>query len=104
MAFLKKQRIKGHDLALINVAGLADRPTGALRICIGACAVTPVLLSDLDSLYKDTKDTEKLAERVAELSERAISPIDDVRCSKEYRKDMVRVFVKRLVRQICSGG
>lgn len=104
MAFLKKQRIKGHDLALINMAGLAYRPTGALRICIGACAVTPVLLSDLDSLYKDTNDTEKLAERVAELSGRAISPIDDVRCSKEYRKDMVRVFVKRLVRQICSGG
>jgi len=104
MAFLKKQRIKGHDLALINMAGLADRQTGALRICIGACAVTPVLLSDLGSLYKDAKDVEKLAERVAELSGSAISPIDDVRCSKEYREDMVRVFVKRLVRQICSGG
>jgi len=27
MAFLKKQRIKGHDLALVNMAGLADRQT-----------------------------------------------------------------------------
>lgn len=107
-AFLKKQRIKGHDLALINVAGLADKQAGIFRICVGACAATPVLLADTDSLYKDLKDVEgsaeRLAERLAELSDRAIFPIDDVRSSKEYRRDMVRVFIKRLVGKICSGG
>jgi CO/xanthine dehydrogenase FAD-binding subunit len=104
MAFEKKQRVKGHDLALINVAGLADRKRGVLRICIGACAVTPVLLEGTDTLYKKTNDPETLSEKVAELARRAISPIDDVRCSKEYRMDMVAVFVKRVVRRICSGG
>lgn len=104
MAFEKKQRIKGHDLALINVAGLANRQRGILRICIGACAITPVLLEDTDTLYKKTKDPERLSEKVAELAGLAISPIDDLRCSKEYRMDMVAVFVKRVVRRICSGG
>ncbi len=103
-AFLKKQRIRGHDLALINVAGLADGQAEVLRICIGACAVTPVLAAETDSLFKKTKDVEKLAEEAAELAVRTVSPIDDLRASQEYRRDMVRVFVKRLVRRICSGG
>jgi carbon-monoxide dehydrogenase medium subunit len=104
MGFLKKQRIRGHDLALINAAGLADRQAGTLKICIGACAVTPVLIPNTDSLFREIKDLEELAESLAELAEKSISPIDDVRASKEYRKDMVKVFVKRLTRKICSGG
>ena len=102
MAFLKKQRVKGHDLALINVAGLADKKAGRLRICVGACAAAPLLLKGTDRLYEDIKDVDRLAENVADLALRTISPIDDVRASKEYRSDMVRVYVKRIVKKICS--
>ena len=102
MVFLKKQRIKGHDLALINVAGLADKQSGSLRICVGACAVKPLLLEGLDQAFQETKGVEQLAEQVARLALQAISPIDDVRSSKEYRMDMVEVLVKRVVRQICD--
>ncbi len=101
-AFMKKQRIKGHDLALVNLAGLADAEAGKLRICIGSCASTPLLLKGTDQLFKETKNTEKLAERAADLAVHSISPIDDVRSSGEYRKDMVKVFVKRLIHRICS--
>jgi carbon-monoxide dehydrogenase medium subunit len=101
MAFLKKQRIKGHDLSLVNVAGLAATQSATLRICIGACAETPILL-EADQLYKETHDIEKLGEQVADLALSSISPIDDVRASAEYRRDMVRVFVRRIVREICS--
>jgi carbon-monoxide dehydrogenase medium subunit len=104
MAFVKKQRVRGHDLALVNAAGLADRRSGTLRICIGACAETPVPIPDTDSPYREINDPKDLAEQVARLCEQAISPIDDLRASKEYRKDMVRVLAKRLVLQICSGG
>jgi carbon-monoxide dehydrogenase medium subunit len=103
MGFLKKQRIKGHDLALINAAGLADKQRGILKICIGACAITPVLIPNTDSLFRDIEDLEELAERLAKLAEKFVAPIDDVRASREYRKDMVKVFVKRLTRKICSG-
>ncbi len=102
MAFLKKQRVRGHDLAVINVAGFADRESGRLCICVGACAETPVLLTGTDELYSATGDKRKLSEKVSELSAESISPIDDVRASAEYRRDMVRVYVKRLVEHICS--
>ncbi len=102
MAFLKKQRVKGHDLASINVAGLADPERGALRICIGAGAATPLLLEGTDGLYGKTKDPGVLADQVAELAAGTIRPISDVRASEEYRRDMVAVFVKRLVKIICA--
>jgi carbon-monoxide dehydrogenase medium subunit len=102
MAFLKKQRIKGHDLSVVNVAGLAEAQSGTLRLCVGACAETPVLLEGTDQLYREAKDMEKLGDRVADHAVSSISPIDDVRASAAYRRDIVRVFVKRIVKQICS--
>ncbi len=101
-AFMKKQRIKGHDLASVNVAGLADKASGTLKICVGACAPTPILLAGTDQLFSKVKGLEDLADQVAELALDSISPIDDVRSSAEYRRDMVAVLVKRIVRLICS--
>jgi CO/xanthine dehydrogenase FAD-binding subunit len=102
MGYMKKQRIKGHDLAVVNVAGLADPGSGTLRICVGACAETPLLLEGMDQLYKEVNDIDKLAEEVSELAVSSISPIDDVRATAEYRSDMARVYVKRIVKRICS--
>lgn len=102
MGFLKRQRIKGHDLAIVNVAGLADPESGTLRVCVGACAKTPLLIEGTDQLYKKSTDTDKLGKEVAELAVSAISPIDDVRATAEYRSDMARVYVKRIVKKICS--
>jgi CO/xanthine dehydrogenase FAD-binding subunit len=101
-AFMKKQRIKGHDLASVNVAGLADKAAGTLRICIGACAPTPVLLVGTDELYRMAMGIEALADQAAALALKSIAPIDDVRSSAEYRRDMAQVLVKRIVRVICS--
>jgi len=101
-AFMKKQRIKGHDLASVNVAGLADKAAGTLRICVGACAPTPVLLEGTDELYRKARGIEALADQVAALALGSTAPIDDVRSSAEYRRDIVQVLVKRIVRVICS--
>ena len=102
MAFFKKQRIKGHDLAAVNMAGLAHSGSGTLRISIGACGVTPILLKGTDELYRENRDVEKLAEKVAALAVNSIKPIDDLRATAEYRWDMAAVLAKRLIRKICA--
>lgn len=102
MLFLKKQRIRGHDLAIINVAGIAHPDSKMLRICIGACGETPVIIPDTDELYRSVKDPRKLVEEASRLALETISPIDDVRASAEYRRDMAGVYVRRLVEQLCS--
>ena len=100
---MKKQRVRGHDLALINAAGLADPKANTLRVCVGACAVRPVLLEGTDDLYSKEKNPDKLAEQVAELAATSVSPIDDVRSSAEYRRDLVRVYARRIVKQVCAA-
>jgi CO/xanthine dehydrogenase FAD-binding subunit len=85
--YLKLKRIRGHDLGIITVALL--RNDRVLRFAVGSAAPTPILLRDFAA-------STPVDEIVAEAQAR-ISPIDDVRCTKEYRAHMVGVFVRRLL-------
>jgi len=102
MAFLKKQRIKGHDLATINIAGVSSRDDGVLRICIGACSETPLLLEGTDKVFQNESNVEKLIQKISAIAMSSITPIDDVRSSAEYRRDMIEVYLRRLLNIICS--
>lgn len=88
--FRKRQRIRGHDLALVNAALLHDPQRKRLRLAIGSCSPAPIVLQ-LDDLI-GSLDAEEAARRAME----AIAPINDVRASAEYRTDMTGVLVRRL--------
>ncbi|MFZ2960991.1 MAG: xanthine dehydrogenase family protein subunit M [Candidatus Ozemobacteraceae bacterium] len=86
----KLKRIKGHDLALASVAMV--KKGDLLRIALGSCAPTPVVLPDL------TAKTPLAA--IIELAKKTIHPIDDVRASKEYRTAMAMTFIERLLERM----
>lgn len=86
----KLKRIKGHDLGIVGVAAWAGG--GELRLGISSCAPTPLLV---DGLSVDTP-----VEEVVSAAQAAISPIADVRCSREYRSHMVGVFVRRALEEV----
>jgi CO/xanthine dehydrogenase FAD-binding subunit len=100
-AFLKKQRIRGHDLAILNMAGYLDRETGLLRVAIGSCAPTPILLPAPRSSLDGPADT--LVDELSTAAQEAISPIDDLRASAGYRRALVPVFVRRLIESLYEG-
>ncbi len=54
-AFRKQQRIRGHDLAVVNVAGAFSAQDGTVTLAIGSCAPTPVVLDPIpvDSSSRD---------------------------------------------------
>jgi CO/xanthine dehydrogenase FAD-binding subunit len=89
-SYRKLKRIKGHDLGIVGVAALSK--DGALRLGISSCAPTPLLVEGLSVLDS--------ADDVAAAAQAAISPISDVRCSKEYRTHMVGVYVRRALREV----
>lgn len=100
-AFLKQQRIRGHDLAVINVAGSYAVDTSTVRVAVGSCAPTPVLLEPIDASADSLEPT---AHHIIELAERATSPISDVRASSAYRLAVLPVLLRRLLDRLLDGG
>lgn len=100
-AFLKQQRIRGHDLAVVNVAASLSPGRNALRVAVGSCAPTPVLLDPVDA-SADSLDA--LVERVVALAESATSPISDVRASAAYRRAVLPVLIRRSIESLFKTG
>jgi CO/xanthine dehydrogenase FAD-binding subunit len=89
-SYRKLKRINGHDLGIVGVALM--KKEGLMRLGISSSAPTPVLVDGLKE-----GDPE---EAVVAAARAAISPIGDLRCSKEYREFMVETFVRRLLREV----
>jgi CO/xanthine dehydrogenase FAD-binding subunit len=100
-AFLKQQRIRGHDLAVINVAGSYAPNANTLKVAVGSCAPTPVLLEPIDARGNSF---ESLVDHVIKLAERATSPISDVRASAAYRRAVLPVLLRRLLDRLLDEG
>ena len=91
--YRKLKRIKGHDLGVVAVAMIRSNDT--LRTAISSAAPTPVLLEEFPA--------SAATDMVQAAALKAISPIDDVRCTREYREFMVGVFIRRLIEELTSG-
>lgn len=101
-AFAKIKRTRGADLALVNAAAVYDPAAGTLRAAIGACAARPVLAPALSGV-SETGDPRDAGERLAALADAQIRPIDDVRASAEYRRDMTALLCRRLAVRLLGG-
>ncbi len=86
-SYLKLKRIAGHDLGVVGV--LMVRLNGELRFGVSSAAPTPVLVKTVG--LKD--DPAEAVEKVLS----AVSPISDVRGTREYRMHMIGVYVRRLL-------
>jgi carbon-monoxide dehydrogenase medium subunit len=95
-AFRKRQRVRGHDLATVNVAGALDDRKG-LRLGLGAVAPRPLLV--------EISNGSSLAESDSIVSRAlgAISPVDDVRSSAVYRSHMTRLLVNEILGGLRDG-
>ncbi len=90
--YRKLKRIKGHDLGVVAVALIKTK--GKARVAISSAAPTPVLLPEFAA--------DALAAEIQESAQAAISPIDDVRCTSEYRRFMVDVYIRRLMEEVSA--
>ena len=94
--FRKRQRVRGHDLAVVNVAACAGSGVGTLRVAVGACAPTPLVFGLDDLLPARGAWLDAAWARVAA----ALRPISDNRGSAEYRMDMARLFVTTMLAEL----
>ncbi|GFN24098.1 FAD binding domain-containing protein [Thermanaeromonas sp. C210] len=92
--YLKKSRIKGHDLAQVGVAGFLSQE-GDLRLALGAMAPTPVLARGLDIYRREDLQQEEKAQAIIEQVMAQVDPISDQRASREYRLAMARYLLRQ---------
>lgn len=101
-AYIKHAVRKAMDLAIIGVAvkiKVEDGICKDAKIALGAVATTPIRAPKAEEALIGTALTEEDIVKASEEAMNACSPISDIRASKEYRKDMIRVFTKRAIKQ-----
>ena len=101
--FLKLGRRTTHVLSIVNVA-LAIELDGDLvkdvKLALGSVAPTPVRGRSVEEALKGKAITRELAMGASALVVKDISPISDVRASKEYRIDMSKVLTFRAIKGV----
>ena len=95
--YLKQGRRKDVDLATVGVAVVCIRDE--IRIALGAVAPIPVRVFKTEELLKGKIIDEPLLEETARSALAEVSPISDIRSSKEYRKEIVKVLIRRAILQ-----
>ncbi len=93
--YLRKSRIKGHDLCNVGLA-LRLTPEKKLLMAIAAVATTPLRLTELEKAVEGKELTPELADWIAEEIKKYMNPRpNSVRSSAEYRYHIAGVLVKR---------
>jgi carbon-monoxide dehydrogenase medium subunit len=102
-AYLKLGRNKLSDLCIVGVTvlGYPDPrlPSGyRFRLALASVAPVPLLVPDVETCLANQTITPEALQEAARLTAEACSPIDDVRSSARYRKEMVKnLSLKALV-------
>jgi carbon-monoxide dehydrogenase medium subunit len=93
-SYQKLGRYAGEDLAQ---AGVGIMVTQNLHYRIAYCAVGPVpkRSESIESFLEGKKLTPELIQKAGEMSGKEISPITDIRATKEYRSHMIGVMLER---------
>ncbi len=108
-SFQRIGRRKGFTLSVVNAAVYVERAGDKVkeaRIALGSVAPTPIRAPKVEAKLKGKQMSDNLIEEAAAGSVETAKPIDDIRGTAEYRKDMVGVLVKRAMREawLRAGG
>jgi len=112
--FIKLGLRRAQAISIVNVAivlkfqGKIDGNISGLiiekaRITLGAVAPTIIHAEQAERYLTGSQLDEETIETAARMTEKIATPIDDVRASKDYRREMVRVCTLRALRAISSG-
>lgn len=95
--FVKLGRYKGEDLAQANVAVLA-LSNNRYRVAFGSVAPVPIRAKKIEKILNGSLLDDDLLRTAKELIPEEISPITDIRASKEYRMHMCKVMFERAIK------
>ena len=104
--FLRKGRVH-MDLAIASIAALVEIDGStcvSARIAAGAVAPVPRRLARAEAVIGGSDVGAKARTLAGMEARREVSPISDLRASKEYRRRLTGVFVERALAQLAPEG
>lgn len=106
--YLKYTSRSAEDRPCVGVAAVADLTRGGrvrdLRVAVGAAVETPQRLPEVESDARGRVLNDALVDEVAEAYAHTLDPLEDMRGSAWYRRQMIRVFVRRALVQVRDGA
>jgi len=102
--YIKLGRRRAMEIAIAGVAvwvlpEISEQRVKEIRIALSSAGPVPFRAYEAESRLKGERIEEKAIEEAAEIAARLSRPITDVRGTKEYRTEMVRVLTKRAILQ-----
>jgi aerobic carbon-monoxide dehydrogenase medium subunit len=95
------------DYATVSVAAAlrvgADSACEELRLALGGAATTPVRARTVEAALRGQRLTAELIAEAASLVRDEVDPLDDLRGSAAYKREMARVWTKRALQELLSS-
>lgn len=104
-AFAKLGPRKAADIAVINMAislSFNGNKCEKARIALGSVAPTPLRAKEAEEMLTGSESSSLDIDKIAFLIASAAKPIDDIRGSANYRKDMLEATAKELLADLCK--
>ena len=102
--YLKSSPRGSIDLAIVGVATVAtfasDGTCRGIKISLGAVAPTPMRAKKAEHLLQGEILDDALIASAAQIAADESRPVDDVRASAGYRREMVKVFTRRALKAV----
>jgi carbon-monoxide dehydrogenase medium subunit len=103
-AYHKYTSISAEGRPCVAVGAVADFDNAGkcsdVRIAIGAAVETPQRVAEAEAMAHGSTLTDELVAEIANEYSLKLDPLTDVRGSAWYRKEMIRVFVKRALEEV----
>ena len=95
------------DYATVSVAATLrlgpDSRCDDLRVALGSAGPVPVRARRVEDALRGQRLTPALIDSAAEIVREEVDPIDDVRGSARYKREMARVWVGRALKSLLNG-
>jgi carbon-monoxide dehydrogenase medium subunit len=106
--FAKFGQRKALSLALVNAAARVEfnRDSGRferVRLALGAVAPTPIRARMTEAFLEGKQGNEEILDEAGVIASGEARPIDDIRASAQYRRELIKVITRRVLGESLSG-
>ncbi|MBN1682485.1 xanthine dehydrogenase family protein subunit M [Candidatus Bathyarchaeota archaeon] len=101
-AFKRLGRRKGFTLSIVNAAAFVKREEGLIqniRLSIGSVAPTPLRIKKVEEEFLGIEMSKRVLDEIGQACSDQVKPIDDIRGTAEYRRDMSNILIKRALNE-----